>query len=289
VKTAGLVTLVVAVVAAAAVVSPWIAAALGPGLAFARVYDRVVEVGLAAGLALAWRRLDLGDAAGLGLAPWRPAALARGLGAGLAGLAVGLAACWLGGGLAPALRFAPAKVARKALLGAAAAVGIGFAEEVLFRGILLRRLVADLGRPAGILGTAAGYAAVHAIRAGGGDLAPGPWAGLMRTAGLFAPLARLTALPELAGLFGLGLLLAVVRLRADTLWAAVGVHAAWVAGFRVGRLFFVLGPTPVWLVGAGWPPLVGGAGGWLALGVTAGLLAPLAPQAGGRRDGLYRP
>ena len=283
-RTAGLAALVVAVVAVAAVLSPWIAAALGPGFAFARVYDRVVEVGLAAGLALAWRRLDLGDATGLGLSPWRPAALGRGLGAGLLGLAVGLAACWLGGGLVPALRFAPAKVARKALLGAAAAVGIGCAEEVLFRGILLRRLAADLGRAAGILVTTIAYAAVHAIRTGGAHLEGGPWAGLARTVGLFAPLAHLATLPELAGLFGLGLLLAVVRLRAGTLWIAVGVHAAWVAGFRVGRLFFVLGPTPAWLVGSGWPPLIGGAGGWLALAVTAAVLFRSDARA---RDGLY--
>jgi membrane protease YdiL (CAAX protease family) len=289
VRTAGLAGLVVAVVAVAAVLSPWIAAALGPGFAFARVYDRVVEVCLAAGLALAWRRLDLGDAAGLGLSPWRPAALGRGLGAGLVGLAVGLAACSLGGGLHPALRFAPAKVARKALLGAAAAVGIGCAEEVLFRGILLRRLVADLGRGAGVLATTVVYAAVHAIRTGDAHLEAGPWAGLLRTAGLFSPLARFATLPELAGLFGLGLLLAAVRLRTGTLWAAVGVHAAWVAGFRVGRLFFVLGPMPAWLVGSGWPPLIGGAGGWLALAVTGALLLRRARRPSRPGDGLYHP
>ncbi|HLK12177.1 MAG TPA: CPBP family glutamic-type intramembrane protease [Candidatus Binatia bacterium] len=273
-RTLGLAGLVAGVVVLAAVVSPWVAAALGPRFVFARVYDRVVEALLVLGVALAWRRLDLGDAPALGLVPWRPSEFVRGLGAGLAGLGIGLVACWLGGGLVPALRFAPGKVARKALLGAAAAAGVGLGEEVLFRGIVLRRLMADLGRPAGIFCTTLVYAAVHAIRTGGGRVAPGPWAGLGRTVGLFAPLAHATAVPALAGLFGLGLLLALVRLRAGTLWTAVGVHAAWVAGFRVGRLFFVLGPTPVWLVGAGWPPLVAGAAGWLALGVTGGLLLP---------------
>ena len=51
----------------------------------------------------------------------------------------------------------------------------------------------------------------------------------------------------------------------------IGIHAAFVAAFRVGRLFFVLEPVP-WLVGAGWPPLVGGCGGWLAIAVTGGLV-----------------
>src|SRR5207237_470994 len=52
---------------------------------------------------------------------------------------------------------------------------------------------------------------------------------------------------------------------------AIGVHAAFVAAFRVGRLFFRLAPAP-WLVGAGWPPLVGGFAGMLAITVTGGLV-----------------
>jgi hypothetical protein len=31
-------------------------------------------------------------------------------------------------------------------------------------------------------------------------------------------------------------------------------------------------PGPAWLVGSGWPPLIGGATGWIALAVTAALL-----------------
>jgi hypothetical protein len=52
-------------------------------------------------------------------------------------------------------------------------------------------------------------------------------------------------------------------------WPAIGVHAAWVAVFRVGRLFFDIRRRPAWLVGPGWPPLVGGAAGALALVATA--------------------
>ena len=101
----------------------------------------------------------------------------------------------------------------------------------------------------------------------------GAWSGIAQTVDLLAPLGDGTALPQLAGLTALGTLLAVARLRARTLWLPIGIHAAFVAGFRVGRLFFVIRPAPVWLVGAGWPPLIGGVAGWVAVAVAAGLIA----------------
>ena len=106
------------------------------------------------------------------------------------------------------------------------------------------------------------------------------WSGVQQTITLFAPLASGAALPQLVGLALLGWLLAAARLRSGALWLPIGIHAAWVATFRVGRLFFDVRPTPAWLVGTGWPPLVGGAAGWIAVGVAAALLA--------RRRGMFR-
>src|SRR5438046_443766 len=152
-----------------ALASPWVAwsvaAVMGRSFSFARVYDRVFEVLLVAGVLASWRHLDLGSAAGIGFRRhgWARA-VARGLAIGLAGLAGGLAVAALFGGLG--------------------------------------------------------------------------------------------------------------------LWLPIGIHAAWVATFRVGRLFCDIRPTPPWLVGTGWPPLVGGAAGWIAVGVAAALLA--------RRRGMFR-
>jgi hypothetical protein len=89
---------------------------------------------------------------------------------------------------------------------------------------------------------------------------------------LFAPLGDPAGVPTLVGLALLGLVLAAARLRTGSLWVPIGIHAAWVAAFRVGRLFFAIAPTPTWLVGPGWPPIVGGAAGWLASAATAVLL-----------------
>jgi len=94
-------------------------------------------------------------------------------------------------------------------------------------------------------------------------------------------------LPTIAGPLGLGLLLAFARLRSGGLWLSIGIHAAWVAIFRVGWLAFAIRPKPIWLIGPGWPPIVGGAAGWIALAaaLAAFLLAlrttrlPLPPRA----------
>jgi membrane protease YdiL (CAAX protease family) len=276
VRSLALLGLVVAVLAVTAVASPWVAfglAELGQVHRFARIYDRVFEILLVLGVLLAWRRLDVGGAADIGLRrrTWA-AELWRGLRAGLLGIGVGLTLAWLLGGLVPDLRYPPLKTVRKALLGLGGAALIGLGEEVLFRGVLLRRLGRDFGVAAGVAITTAIYACVHLIRT---RSVPGPvtaWSGFAQTAQLFGPLADPSALPTVAGLALLGLLLAAVRLRTGSLWAAIGIHAAFVAAFRVGRLFFDIRRTPEWLMGPGWPPLVGGLAGWVAVLATAAVL-----------------
>ena len=284
-RTLGLLGLVAAVLALTALASPWAAwgaaAVMGRSFSFARVYDRVFEVLLVAGVLTSWRRLDLGSATGIGFRrqAWARE-LARGLAIGLAGLAVGLAVAALFGGLIPALRFPPGKTLRKALLGVAATVAITAGEEALFRGVVLRRIRRDAGDALAVAATTLAYAAVHVIRARSFAGPVHAWSGVAQTITLFAPLASGAALPQLLGLALLGWLLAVARLRSSALWLPIGIHAAWVATVRVGRLFFDLRPTPPWLVGTGWPPLVGGVAGLIAVGVAAALLA--------RRRGMFR-
>ena len=265
--------LVTGALAVTALASPWAAWMLGPGFTFGRVYDRVFEAVLLVGVVLAWRRLGLGSLRELGFRREGSCrAVATGAVVGLLGLAVGLALCALFGALTPELRYPAAKTVRKAVLGIAAAAAIAIGEEATFRGVLLRRLGRDLGTAGGVAVTTLIYAAVHVIRRHGDRGPVGVWSGVAQTAGLFSPLADGTALPQLFGLVLLGALLAAARLHSGTLWLPIGLHAAFVAGFRVGRLFFVIHPTPAWLVGTGWPPLVGGVAGWLAVAIAGGLL-----------------
>jgi len=293
VKSLALLAVVVATLLVTALVSPWVtwglAAWTGHRFALARVYDRVFEVLLAVAVAGAWRRLDLGGPAAIG---FRRARWARdvglGAGAGFLGLAIGLALCWTFGGLVPALRFPWPKTIRKALLGIGAAVVIGIGEEALFRGVLLRRVARDFGTVLAVVLTTLLYAAVHVIRARDGHAAPSVWSGIDQTLSLGAGLVDPATLPQLAGLVFLGGVLAACRLRSDALWLPIGIHAAFVGTFRVGRLFFSLATGPGWLVGSGWPPLIGGVGGWVATAVVGAVVAMMprpaetaVPQAGG--------
>jgi CAAX protease family protein len=275
VRTLWLLGLIFLLLVVTAVASPWIAIGLadvGFPFKFSRVYNRVFEVLLVVAIIAAWRPFDLGDARQIGLRRrgWAHD-LGRGLLVGSAGIAVGLFACWLGGALAPRLRYDLAKTVGQAVAGLLGAVIVGVGEEALFRGVLLRRLSADAGRAAGVLLSTALYAVVHALRPGGAREAHA-WAGVERTLALFVPLGDQGVLPSIAGLFGFGLLLVFARLRSGGLWLPIGIHAAWVAVFRVGRLVLDIRRTPVWLIGPGWPPLVGGVGGWIAIGATLAAL-----------------
>jgi membrane protease YdiL (CAAX protease family) len=274
-RTVQLLALVVALLVVTSIASPWVAmaaASLGFDFKFSRVYNRVFEILLVLAIVLGWRRLDLGNATQIGLRhpQWWPH-LRAGLRVGIVGVAAGVAACLLGGAMVPRLRHPLAETVWKALASLLGAGIVGVGEEALFRGVLLRRFTTDMGRTAGLVLTTAIYAVVHALR-GGGPAEVYPAAGFDRTLTLFAPLADPVMVPSLIGLFTLGLILALAKLRTGGLWLAIGIHAAWVAVFRVGRLFLEIRKTPVWLIGPGWPPLVGGAAGLLALGVTCGAL-----------------
>lgn len=270
-----LLLLVLGVLVLTSVVSPgvaWITQQLGFDFKFSRVWNRCFQVSLGIALLVGWRRLELGGTDGIGLraATWKRD-LAIGLGVGFFGIGFGVLVCWLGGAMIPELRFDPLKTVWKAAAGLGAAVAVGLGEEVLFRGILLRRLMLDLGARWGVVVTTGLYAIVHALRPGS-SRALHAWAGVERTVGIFAPLAEPAALFSVLGLAGLGALLAFARLRGTSLWLPIGIHAAWVAVFRVGRLFFRIRQKPAWIIGPGWPPVVGGVAGWVALAATAALL-----------------
>jgi len=131
----------------------------------------------------------------------------------------------------------------------ALAAGVGFAEELLFRGWLWGELGEHLGRRQALLSQATFFGLVH------------PW---WRMSGLVG--AGL-----LGGLILLGLVLGLQR-RADggALWGAMGLHGGLVGGWfalQAGPLALG-GSGPEWLVGpggAGGINPIGGLIGWSSL------------------------
>ena len=152
--------------------------------------------------------------------------------------------------LASQLSWQPRLSAALVLNAAALGLGVGFAEELLFRGWLLGELSLLIGRQRGLWLQATLFSLVHTRF----NLPPLQLVGL------------------LIGLLLLGLALGLQR-RADggLLWGAVGLHGGLVAGWFLLHqgLAVIPASAPAWLMGPANP--IGGLVGWL--GLTLLLLA----------------
>ena len=188
--------------------------------------------------------------------PWQTLGLAVGAAAGLQAFSRGLikatlllaGVCvvliWSGQGLWRA------ELTTAELLNALALLlGVGFAEELLFRGWLWGELERQLGAQRSIGLQAAIFALVH------------PW----------YRLPGMEAIGLLGGLVLLGLALALQR-RADAgaIWGSVGLHGGLVGGwFALQSGLLQISPaTPAWLLGPGGgnnANPIGGMLGWLGL------------------------
>lgn len=190
--------------------------------------------------------------------PWRTLGVAGPGPAVLASLARGLAVALLllllvGAGL---LLSGTASLGQAATVGQsvnalALLLGVGFAEELIFRGWLLEELTRLTDRRRALVLQALVFALVH------------PWFGVEGWG----------RGPLLAGLVLLGLVLALRR-RCDggLLWGAVGLHGGLVGGwFLLSQALLELRPGAVaWLSGPGQPPNpVGSVTGLASLGVLA--------------------
>ena len=114
------------------------------------------------------------------------------------------------------------------------ALGVGFAEELIFRSWLWEELTKILGSRGGLLSQAALFSLVHTRFNLG-----------------FRPMLGL-----LTGLFLLGLILALLRLRDQgSLWGCIGLHGGLVGGwFLVHQNLLSIDPNaPIWIVGPGGP------------------------------------
>lgn len=190
--------------------------------------------------------------------PWQTLGVAGPGPAVLASLARGLAVALLllllvGAGL---LLSGSASLGQAATVGQsvnalALLLGVGFAEELIFRGWLLEELTRLTDRRRALVLQALVFALVH------------PWFGVEGWG----------RGPLLAGLVLLGLVLALRR-RCDggLLWGAVGLHGGLVGGwFLLSQALLELRPGAVaWLSGPGQPPNpVGSVTGVASLGVLA--------------------
>ena len=111
-------------------------------------------------------------------------------------------------------------------------LGVGFAEELIFRGWLLEELKKQFGLKKAILGQAFIFSIVHI----GFDL----------------PFLQMLSI--LTGLFLLGILLSIIRLKdKNSLWGCIGLHGGLVGLWFITNngLLEISKNSPKWLVGPG--------------------------------------
>ena len=111
-------------------------------------------------------------------------------------------------------------------------LGVGFAEELIFRGWLLEELKNQFGLKKAILGQAFIFSIVHI--------------------GIDLPFLQMLSI--LIGLFLLGILLSLIRLKdKNSLWGCIGLHGGLVGLWFITNngLLFISKDTPIWLVGPG--------------------------------------
>lgn len=148
----------------------------------------------------------------------------------------------------------PQNMLRIIFEGLLVALGVGLAEELLFRGWLVDELRLNYHPQIALWISSTVYASLHFIK---------PWSEVLRT------------LPSFPGLLLLGLTLGWARqLHRGRLGYAIGLHAGLVWGYyiiNVGNLVRYLDRVPVWVTGIDRNPLAGVIGLLFLISISVGL------------------
>jgi membrane protease YdiL (CAAX protease family) len=226
-----------------------------------RYVDRVRWLAVLAGLPWLVRACGIHGWRDLGVGPFVPSRRRFGLwllgGVATVGL---LAVCQLASGVTALGTAAGWGRALEVLaLAAASAVCIGFLEEVVFRGVVLRAFLRGIGSVTLAVALASAFFALVHFQRVPSHSWEGTAAGPTIADGLRVAGASLVSIGEawrgelFLGLFLAGATLCLVVLRSGSLWPAVGLHAGWVwAALVYRRLVAVPGPEPAatWLWGS---------------------------------------
>ena len=175
---------------------------------------------------------------------------------------------YFAGALTPGLSdpvYAIVRASAKALI---TALLVGFLEEIFFRGILFKGLMEDYGAAVAFIGANLLYAASHFFKPPEEFMPVGfdPLAGFRFLVLCLAPyLDTATTVPGLIGLFIIGVVLSYALLRTGSLYLSIGLHAGWVFAIKTLSLYGDFTREGLgWLFGAK-PKLVSGVVTWAGI------------------------
>ena len=160
-----------------------------------------------------------------------------------------------------------------------AGIFVGFLEEIFFRGMLFRELHDD-GRPlTAYVFANLFYSALHFVKPGEAYFLPGmaPLAGFRHLFNTFEPFVHpLDLIPGMFGLFLIGIILSYALVRTGNLYLSIGLHAGWIFGLKVIRVFGDFSREDLgWIFGFTDPKIVSGIATWVGVilvGVAVHLL-----------------
>jgi membrane protease YdiL (CAAX protease family) len=230
--------------------------ALGLDFKFHRVASRIAMLTLLVGFVFVARRLRVADKASLGYGVPRREflrELARGIVVGVLLMLPVLVTMVLLDmrELKPEFSATAAHWSKLAVTGLVTGLVVAFIEETFLRGAMMTAIARESGFVRAIVLTSLVYAATHFIgKYRDGDQVS--WrSGLDMLAGTFKSFAHFGGiLDAFLCLFGVGVLLGLVRARAGNIAACIGLHAGWVAVIFVVRETSMRNPTgpATWLL-----------------------------------------
>ena len=148
-----------------------------------------------------------------------------------------------------------------------------FLEEIFFRGILFLGL-RDTGHPwAAYVFANLFYSGLHFVKPGEPYFLNGiePLAGFRHLLSTFEPFYHpLDLLPGIFGLFLIGVILSYALVRTGNLYLSIGLHAGWVFGLKVIRVFGDFSREDLgWIFGSTDPKIVSGVATWIGVLLVA--------------------
>lgn len=173
------------------------------------------------------------------------------------------------GAFTPFFRLSLSESLSQCASGLLSGIFVGFFEEIFFRGILFKGLLAEGRRVRAYVLANLFYSALHFVKPGEPYVLEqlAPLAGFRHLFFTFSPfLDPASILPGLFGLFFIGVVLSYALERTGSLYLSIGLHGGWVFSLKTIRVFGDYRREDLgWIFGSTDPKFVSGFGAWVGI------------------------
>lgn len=173
------------------------------------------------------------------------------------------------GAFTPFFRLSLSESLSQCASGLLSGIFVGFFDEIFFRGILFKGLLAEGRRVRAYVLANLFFSALHFVKPGEPYVLEhlAPLAGFRHLFFTFSPfLDPVSILPGLFGLFLIGVVLSYALERTGSLYLSIGLHGGWVFSLKTIRVFGDYRREDLgWIFGSTDPKFVSGLGAWVGI------------------------